>query len=86
MFRAAGQVRLGDGPGEPVIPRLSAREDEQVFIGVAAQGQFGSEDGGQSRALGGLGESGGSVESIGVRQSEPRQSQSYRLGDEPFGR
>lgn len=38
VFCPTGQVCFGDGAGEPVIPRLSASEDEQVFVGITPQG------------------------------------------------
>ena len=40
MFRATRQVCFGDGTGKPVVPRLSACEDEQVLVGVTPQGEL----------------------------------------------
>jgi hypothetical protein len=88
----AAELRLGDGPGEPVVPLLALRQHQQVAalrIGDAVLGlgqvqrQLRTEDGAQIAVrLGGLGHPDHAVEAVVVGQREGVQPQPDRLLDQ----
>ncbi|CAB4587501.1 unannotated protein [freshwater metagenome] len=40
VFGATRKMGFGNGTGQSVIPRLSASEHKQVFVGVTPKGEF----------------------------------------------